>query len=277
MRRALTRGLSFLFVTSFVISVTGCGGGTPSSPSPTPGAPPNPSAPPAPGPGSGPTPGLALSDISLSQSSVNSQAQPQGTVSMTAAAPAGGVTVALASSNTSAAQVPSSVTVVGGASSASFIISTSTVGTTASTTITASYGGVTRATSLTVMPPALVASYTVTSPQKGSDACVFGPDPEETDCVLDGSASRGFIDRFLFTYWTAGAPIGHTTSDTRSTPRIGTRCAFFEGARGGDDAQGNRYIQMTIELVVQDRTGNRSSAVRRDVRMYPNRMCGFSY
>lgn len=275
MRRALPWGLSFLFVTSFVISVTGCGSGTPSSPSPTPGAPSNPSGP-APGPGSG-SQGLALSEISLSQSSVSSQAQAQGTVSMTAAAPNGGVTVALASSNTSAAQVPSSVTVAAGASSASFSITTSTLGTASSTTITASYGGVTRATSLTVMPPALVAAYTVTSPQKGADACLFGPDTEEADCVLDASASRGFIDRWIFTYWTAGAPIGHTTSETRSTPRIGTRCVFFEGARGGTDRQGNSYIQMTIELVVEDRTGNRSSAVRRDVRMYPNRLCGFSY
>jgi len=271
MRRGLLRGLSFLLVTSFVISVTGCGGETPASPSPTPETPSSPSAP-APAPG-----GLALSDVSISQSSVNGQVQPQGTVSLTRAAPNGGVTVALASSNVDVARVPSSVTVAAGSASATFTVSTATVLNASSTTISASYGGITRATSLTVLPPALVAAYTVTSPQKGADACVFGPDTEATDCVLDGSASRGFIDRWTWTYWAAGAPIGHTTTETRSTPRIETKCAFFEGARGGNDAQGNRYIQMTIELVVQDRAGNRSSAVRRDARMYPNRLCGFSY
>jgi hypothetical protein len=272
MRRAFPWGLSVLFVTSFVISVTGCGSGTPVSPSPT-EAPSNPSGPaPAPGPG-----GLALAEISLSQSSVNGQTQPQGTVSLTAAAPNGGATVRLESSNITAARVPESVTVAAGASSASFTITTATVGNPSSTTITATYGGIARSTALTVLPPALVAAYTVTSPQKGADACVFGPDTEATDCVLDGSASRGFIDRWTWTYWTAGIPIGHTTTETRSTPRIETKCAFFEGSRGGTDSQGNRYIQMTVELVVQDRAGNRSSAVRRDARMYPNRLCGFAY
>jgi len=275
MRRASRLGLWFLFTTSFVISVTSCGGGTPSSPSPA--SEPLTLSGPAPGPGPGSPSGLALSGVSLSQSSVNSQEQPQGTVSLTAAAPGGGVTIALASSNTSVAQVPSSVTVAAGASSANFIVNTSTLAISSSTTITASYGGTTRSTSLTVLPPALAAIYTVTSPQKGADACVFGRDTDQADCVLDAGASRGFIDRWNWTYWAAGSPIGFTTAETRSTPRIDTKCAFFEGARGGDDSSGNRYIQMTIELVVSDRVGNRSSPVRRAVRLYPNRLCGFTY
>jgi hypothetical protein len=81
----------------------------------------------------------------------------------------------------------------------------------------------------------------------------------------------------VWTYWAAGLPIGHTATEARSSPRFNTNCAFFENARGGDDSNGNRYLQMTIELVVEDRIGTRSSAVRRDVKLYPNRMCGFSY
>lgn len=38
-----------------------------------------------------------------------------------------------------------------------------------------------------------------------------------------------------------------------------------------------RYIQMTIELTVEDRAGNRTTAVRRAVKLYPNQLCGFSY
>ena len=34
---------------------------------------------------------------------------------------------------------------------------------------------------------------------------------------------------------------------------------------------------MTIELTVEDRVGTRSAPVRRAVRLYPNRKCGFSY
>ena len=48
--------------------------------------------------------------------------------------------------------------------------------------------------------------------------------------------------------------------------------ATFTGAMDG-----RLNIQMTIELVVQDRLGNRSSPVRRALRLYPNRLCGFSY
>ena len=216
--------------------------------------------------------------MSLDQSSVNSQGQSTGTVSLTAAAPTSGVTVALTSSNPDAARVPASVTVAAGATSASFTATAATVTASSVTTITASYSGVTRAVSLTVLPPGLAAIYSVTSPQKGSDACVLGPETDETDCVLDARASTGFIDRWIWRYWTAeGSAIGHNTAEAQSKPRIDNRCTFFQNARGGDDAQGNRYIQMTVELVVQDRLGVRSNPVQRAIRLYPNRLCGFSY
>jgi hypothetical protein len=59
--------------------------------------------------------------------------------------------------------------------------------------------------------------------------------------------------------------------------QIDTDCAFFENGRGGDDSSGNKYVQMTIELTVEDRVGARSAPVRRSVRLYPNRKCGFNY
>jgi hypothetical protein len=34
---------------------------------------------------------------------------------------------------------------------------------------------------------------------------------------------------------------------------------------------------MTVQLIVQDRAGTRSAPVQRSIRLYPNRMCGFSY
>jgi hypothetical protein len=107
---------------------------------------------------------------------------------------------------------------------------------------------------------------------------VLGPETDEVDCALDARASTGFIEQWIWRYWTVeGSPIGHTTSNAQSRPAIGTRCSFFDNARGGDDAQGNRYIQLTIELVVQDKLGNRSTPIRRALRLYPNRLCGFSY
>ena len=226
-----------------------------------------------------PGPGASLSAVSLSQSSVNSQGQPTGTVSLTAAAPGGGAIVTLASSNPGLVQVPASLTVPAGSMSANFTVGTSTTSTPSSATISASYGGTTRTTALSVLPPALTAVYSVSSPQKGADACVLGPDDsDQMDCVLDARGSTGFIDRWTWRYWTVEAsPLGHTTTDSQTKPSLTNRCTFFQNSGTAIDAQGNRYIQMTVELVVQDRLGSRSGPVQRAIRMYPNRLCGYSF
>ena len=167
--------------------------------------------------------------------------------------------------------------VVGGQTSASFLIRTSTVPSNSTSTITATFNGASRTAALTVMAPGLDASFTVSSPSKGTDGCTYGPGTDETDCVLDASGSRGFISVYRFTYWTGGAPIGHTTDQTRSAFQLDTDCRFFDNGRGGDDPNGGRYVQMTVEMVVEDRVGTRSAPVRRNVLLYPNRKCGFQY
>jgi len=221
--------------------------------------------------------GLALVSLSLSQSAVTGQQQPSGIVTLTTAAPASGVVVSLTSSNPTVAQVPSSVMVPGGQTGASFTINTSTVPSNSSSTISASFNGTTRTAALQVMAPGLEASFAVSSPTKGGDGCLFGPGTDEADCVLDATNSHGFISIYRWTYWTGSAPIGHTTDQPRSAMQIDTDCRFFENGRGGDDSGGNKYVQLTIELTVEDRIGTRSAPVRRTVRLYPNRQCGFSY
>src|SRR5439155_9995714 len=64
-------------------------------------------------------PAASLSAVSVSPPSVVGPASSTGTVTLTAAAPAGGTLVTLASSN-AAATVPASVTVAAGATSATF-------------------------------------------------------------------------------------------------------------------------------------------------------------
>ena len=255
------------------MAMTGCGNDdTPTSPDQTPAPTPSPSPAPAPPPS-----GLAVAGLSLSQSSVQGQALPTGTVTLTASAPPSGVVVQLQSSNTLVAQVPATVLVVGGLSSATFTITTSTVGASSPVTITANFGGAARSATLTVTPVALEPAFSVTSPTKGNDACLYGPGTDEADCVLDASASKGTIDRYIWTYWTGGMVIGHSTPQTRSALQLDTECRFFENARGADDSSGNQYIQMTFELVLQDRNNVRTSPIRRAVRLYPNRLCGFRY
>ena len=251
--------------------VTGCGSGSPSSPSPTGESNPSPSNP------SEPSPAPSGFSLTLSQSSVQGQQQPTGTVRLGTSAPSSGVIVTLTSSTPTVAQVPATVMVVGGQSSASFTINTSTVASNSTSTISATYNGSTRTAALTVLAPGLVATFSVSSPTKGGDACVLGPRTDEADCVLDASQSGGFIHQYVWTYWTGSAPIGHQTEQTRSAMQIDSDCGFFENGRGGDDSSGNRYVQMTIQLIVQDRAGTRSAPVQRSIRLYPNRMCGFSY
>jgi hypothetical protein len=98
-----------------------------------------------------PLPPLALAPLTLSPSSVIGGVEAStGTVTLTRAAPAGGASVVLSSSN-GAARVPSSVLVPAGACSASFTVNTSIVLISTSSTISASYNGTTRSATLGVL------------------------------------------------------------------------------------------------------------------------------
>jgi hypothetical protein len=111
-----------------------------------------------------PTPApLSLSALTLSPTTVVGGNSAQGTVTLSAAAPAA-TTITLASSNASAT-VPASVTVAAGASSASFTVATGTVNATMSAIISGTFNGVTRSSTLTINP--------VTAP----------PPPPSTDTV----------------------------------------------------------------------------------------------
>ena len=87
-------------------------------------------------PTSSTTSGVAA--VSLAASSVTAGATGQGTVTLSTAAPSGGVSITLTSSNPAVATVPSSVAVAAGASSAAFTITAVSVGT---ATIGASMNG----------------------------------------------------------------------------------------------------------------------------------------
>lgn len=99
-------------------------------------------------------PAPSLSSISISPSSVTSGANATGTATLDAAAPTGGVVVALSSNNTDAATVPASVTVPSGATSATFTVASKGVDTATSVTITG-VAGATKTGNVTVNPAAL--------------------------------------------------------------------------------------------------------------------------
>ncbi len=99
-------------------------------------------------------PRAALSSVGVSPSSVTGGQSATGTVTLTSAAPAGGVVVDLSTSN-SAVTVPVNVTVIAGASSANFSVTTSAVSASTTATFAANYNGANKTAALTVKPPVL--------------------------------------------------------------------------------------------------------------------------
>lgn len=88
--------------------------------------------------------------LTFSQTSLAAGASTTGTVTLSAAAPAGGLVVTLASGSTSAVSVPATVTVASGASSATFTAQALSGAPSGATTISASSGGTVVTASLTV-------------------------------------------------------------------------------------------------------------------------------
>ena len=132
----------------------------------------------------------ALSALSVSPVSVTGGTAAQGTVTLTAAAPAGGFPVTLSSSNPAAASVPGSVSVGQGATSAGFAVTTSAVTASTPVTITASAGSVTRTATLTVTPPGQNATLTVTATGRGGERVTSSP--VGINVAVGSTGSAGF-------------------------------------------------------------------------------------
>jgi hypothetical protein len=149
----------------------------------------------------------SLSAVSVSPSTVVGGNTSQGTVTLTSGAPSGGALVSLSSANPSVV-VPANVTVAAGSSSVTFAVNTSTVTTNTSVVITATYGGVSRTTTLnvTVVP-------TTTSPL---------PAPSLVSPAADARFSPGTSITFDWTdvSGAAGYTIQIDDSDTFSSPLV---------------------------------------------------------
>ena len=121
-----------------------------------------------------------LSTLTLTAASVVGGNSLQGTVTLTGAAPSGGASITLVSSNTSAATVPTSVTVAAGARSANFTVTTSSVTASTAVTITARFGSVSRTATLTVTPrsappPSGSVTVTVTATGRNGERVLSSP------------------------------------------------------------------------------------------------------
>jgi hypothetical protein len=101
---------------------------------------------------------VSLSSLTVSPTAVQGGASVTGTATLTAPAPAGGALVTLSSANTAVATLPTGITVPAGSTSATFTITTIAASASTPVTISATFGGTTRTTVLTVSGAPPVAS-----------------------------------------------------------------------------------------------------------------------
>ena len=101
------------------------------------------------------TPVVSLVSLTLNPTSVTGSKPSKATVAISNPAPAGGVVVTLTSSDTSVATVPATTKIAEGQTSRVVSVATKAVTTTTTVDISATYDGVTRTKTLTVIAPAL--------------------------------------------------------------------------------------------------------------------------
>ncbi|MBZ5512377.1 MAG: polysaccharide deacetylase family protein, partial [Acidobacteriia bacterium] len=140
-----------------------------------------------------------LSGVSMSPATVQGGVSSTGTVTLNTPAPAGGAVVSLTSSDTAAARVPALVTVLAGATTATFTATTSPVASNETVTITALYNSVSRTATLTVTVTAPVAALSGVSV---SPTSVQGGASSTGTVTLDAPAPAG------------GAAVSLTSSNT---------------------------------------------------------------
>jgi hypothetical protein len=116
-----------------------------------------------------------LASLTLTPTSLIGGASSTGTVALSVAAPTGGATVTLTSSNTKDATVPSTVAIPAGSTSATFTITTVGVTASATATIDAKLGSVSKTEVLTIKPQSVQSvSISPTSLVGGSQSSVVG-------------------------------------------------------------------------------------------------------
>ena len=175
--------------------------------------------------------------------------------------------------------MPASVVVAAGATSATYTVSASTVALNTRVVLEARYLDVVVEAAIVVTPTPPEARFTVRSTTRGTDACALnGTDTNlNFDCVFDGSTSRGRLETWFWSYSVGSNTLSDSSRDSGYDPVGGDRCGFLSGGNEHTDSSGGRYIEMTVRLIVQDVSANRSAEASRSVRLYPNQMCGKTF
>ena len=218
------------------------------------------------------TAGPTLSLISLSTPSVVGGNSVNGTVILTAAAPAGGAVVSLSGSGP--VTVPASVTVPAGSASATFTILTTVVGSAGTGTINASYGGGSKSATLSVTPPTVAtASFGVTGPST-TETCELANSGNTLNCTFNGSSSTapGTITAWDWSYGVAPATTSVPNQPGPTLTNPGFNCSLLPAP---PLPAGEPWFTLIVTLKIHDDRGNVGEATNPGVRLLPQGACGF--
>ena len=162
--------------------------------------------------------------ISMKPAKVTGGTPSLGTVTLNPPAPAGGATVTLVSSNPAIASVPATVGVPGGASTASFVVSTAGVSFTTPVTITATFNSTPQSAVLTVAPATM--SQVASDSFNRSNAPTLGPNWTP----LIGTSNNVAIQ-----------VVGNQVQSTGLTPAIGKEM-YYGGLTWAPDQYSEAHI-----------------------------------
>lgn len=169
-------------------------------------------------------------------------ASSSGTVTLACVAPAGGLTVDMASSNTGVLQVPATLSFSEGATTATYPITTSDVTSQTTVSVTASRGGTSRPTSIIVKAPTIrTFSFSSTVP--------IGGDPVEGVVTMDFPAGS------------AGVSGTFTSADaTTAGPASGTFTVAPGATQGRFNITTSPVVNDTAVVFTADANGSSRSA-----------------
>lgn len=138
----------------------------------------------------------SLSSVTLNPTDVVGGGSSTGTVVLTSAAPSAGFMVALTSDNTAAATVPASVTVLAGATTATFVVSTSVVPNSQSAIIIGTAGGVTAYGIITVRTAFAFSNGSISILPGGIGSGTVTSQPAGISCTITGGSGAGACSAF---------------------------------------------------------------------------------
>jgi hypothetical protein len=196
-------------------------------------------------------------------------------VTLTTAAPSGGITIDLTTSNTDVARpASSSVTVPAGSTTATFRIDATTVSESQDVQITARYQSVAinQVVRVTIPPP--VARFTITGSARGEDKCTLTNSGADSDCRVDATASGGVAKFYIYTYSIGSSTVTDGKTDKVGDVDISSGCDFFKDRSTNDD-NGDKYLNVDVALQIEDREGSKSSVTKKTVRFYVAGNCGY--